>query len=187
MCCHCPSLPAFFPWQPVPGLPAPSCCCIPTASHSPRARHLSLMRSVTRMTLLLPCLFRLYRTQVDVMLIFVLLFSRKYLWLSACSVDYAKMEQCQRVHYFVFLTISSSLVLFFFFTILVQFYLSATHFIIIIITTCRKTKIKKEGLKKPYFSKVEMLHGDLWLLLHGFGGNSESSCCSTYVFKLVLF
>lgn len=53
--------------------------------------------------------------------------------------------------------------------------------------TCRKSEIKKENLKKLYFSKVDMLHGDLWLLLHGLGVTLESNCWSTCVFKLVLF
>lgn len=40
------------------------------------------------------------------MLIWLAFFSRKYLWLSACSVGYAKMEQFQHIHYVVFLNIS---------------------------------------------------------------------------------
>lgn len=59
--CYCPSLPAFFPWQPVPRLLAPSCSSLLTASPPPRASRLGVMLSVARKALLLPCLFRLHR------------------------------------------------------------------------------------------------------------------------------
>lgn len=55
-----------------------------------------------------------------------------------CSVGYAKMEQCQHVLYFMFVTISLTIVVYFL-DYFGPFFLSATHFIIttiiIIITT----------------------------------------------------